>query len=53
MATPLALVLPAVSFGIYVAVAIIWFVPDRRFERQIEHEPHDARTHVEAVEHRD
>ena len=43
VATPLALVLPMVSFGIYVAVAIVWFVPDRRFERQVEREPHATR----------
>jgi len=43
VATPLALVLPMVSFGIYVAVAIIWFVPDRRFEREVEHQAHATR----------
>jgi uncharacterized membrane protein len=40
VATPLALLVPALSFAIYVAVAMIWFVPDRRFERQFEHERH-------------
>jgi hypothetical protein len=40
VATPLALLVPALSFAIYVAVAMIWFVPDRRFERQVEHERH-------------
>jgi uncharacterized membrane protein len=33
VAIPIALVAPWVSVGIYVAVAIIWFVPDRRIER--------------------
>jgi uncharacterized membrane protein len=50
VATPLALVLPAVSFGIYVVVAIIWFVPDRRFERQVEHPAHDRHVDHEAGE---
>jgi len=51
VATPLALVLPMVSFGIYVAVAIIWFVPDRRFEREVERQPHEAHDgHREAGE---
>jgi uncharacterized membrane protein len=33
VATPLALVLPLVAFAIYVAVAVVWIVPDRRMER--------------------
>jgi uncharacterized membrane protein len=32
-ALPLAFVSPYISIGIYVAVAIVWLVPDRRFER--------------------
>ena len=28
-----AFVSPWISYGIYVAVALIWFVPDRRFTR--------------------
>jgi uncharacterized membrane protein len=34
-AIPIALVAPAVSFGIYVLVAAIWIVPDPRIERRI------------------
>lgn len=34
-AIPIALVAPWVSFGLYVLVAVIWFVPDLRIERQI------------------
>jgi uncharacterized membrane protein len=33
VAIPLALVAPPVSIAIYVAVAIVWLVPDRRIER--------------------
>jgi len=29
-----AFVSPLVSIGIYVAVAILWLVPDRRFEHR-------------------
>jgi uncharacterized membrane protein len=36
VATPLALVLPLVAFGLYVVVAIVWIVPDRRMERSME-----------------
>lgn len=35
VAIPIALVAPWVSFGIYVLVAMIWFVPDLRIERRI------------------
>jgi uncharacterized membrane protein len=35
LATPLALVVPWLSFGIYVAVAVMWLVPDRRIERAL------------------
>jgi uncharacterized membrane protein len=35
IAIPIALVAPWVSFGIYVLVAAIWFVPDLRIERRI------------------
>jgi len=35
IAIPIALVAPLVSFGIYVLVAAIWFVPDLRIERRI------------------
>jgi uncharacterized membrane protein len=34
-AIPVALVLPAAAVAIYVLVAAIWFVPDRRIERAI------------------
>jgi uncharacterized membrane protein len=30
---------PWMSWALYVAVALIWFVPDRRIERQLQHEP--------------
>jgi TMEM175 potassium channel family protein len=33
VAIPLAFVQPAIACGLYVAVAITWLVPDRRFER--------------------
>ncbi|MBC8064530.1 MAG: DUF1211 domain-containing protein [Chlorobia bacterium] len=36
-AIPLAFVMPVLSGLIYVAVAIIWLVPDRRIERVIDH----------------
>ena len=40
VAIPVALVAPLVAFAIYVGVAVIWFVPDMRIERQIPNEPH-------------
>jgi uncharacterized membrane protein len=40
IAIPIALVLPLVAFAIYIGVALMWFVPDMRIERQIPHEPH-------------
>lgn len=36
MAVPLAFVSPFVAIGIYVAVAFIWLIPDRRFERGLQ-----------------
>jgi TMEM175 potassium channel family protein len=35
IAIPIALVAPLVSFGLYVSVALVWFVPDRRIERAL------------------
>ena len=35
-AVPIALLLPLVAFGLYIAVAVIWFVPDRRIERALQ-----------------
>jgi len=35
VAMPLALVAPRVAFTLYVIVAAIWLVPDRRIERQL------------------
>jgi uncharacterized membrane protein len=35
IAIPIAFVAPAVSFGLYVLVAVIWFVPDRRIENRL------------------
>jgi uncharacterized membrane protein len=42
VATPLALVAPLVAFAIYVAVAVMWFVPDLRIERRMDHPQHEA-----------
>ena len=35
VAVPLAFVFPLLAFGLYVMVAIIWLVPDRRIEKSI------------------
>jgi uncharacterized membrane protein len=35
VAIPLAFALPWLSYGLYVLVAAIWLVPDRRIERQL------------------
>lgn len=35
VAIPIALVAPLASFALYIAVAAIWIVPDRRIERRI------------------
>jgi uncharacterized membrane protein len=35
LAIPIAFVAPLVAFGIYVVVAIMWIVPDRRIERAL------------------
>jgi hypothetical protein len=35
LAVPLAFVSPGISVAIYVAVSIIWIVPDRRFTREL------------------
>ena len=35
-AIPLAFVVPWVSIGLYVFVALIWFIPDRHIERVLE-----------------
>ena len=35
VAIPVALVMPLLSFTIYVLVAAIWFIPDRRMERAL------------------
>ena len=37
-AIPSAFLLPVASQALYVCVAILWLVPDRRFERHLEHE---------------
>jgi len=39
VATPLALVAPLLALAVYVAVAVVWFVPDRRMERVLEAAP--------------
>ncbi len=36
VAVPLSFVSPVISIGIYVAVAFMWFIPDRRFERNLQ-----------------
>ena len=36
IAIPLAFVSPWVSIGLYVFVALMWFIPDRRIERVLE-----------------
>ena len=36
MAVPLAFVSPLISIGIYVAVAFLWLIPDRRFARNLQ-----------------
>lgn len=51
-AIPIAFVAPWISFGLYVVVAAIWFVPDLRIERRIESHPpgshaEDHTAHVE------
>lgn len=38
IATPIALLAPWLAFGLYVLVAIIWFVPDRRIEEMLARE---------------
>jgi hypothetical protein len=42
-AIPAAFVLPAISYALFVFVALIWLVPDRRIERQL---AADAPTHT-------
>jgi uncharacterized membrane protein len=37
VAIPLAFVRPWISFGIYVCVALMWIVPDRRIESRHQH----------------
>jgi uncharacterized membrane protein len=39
VAVPLAFVWPAVSYALYVLLALIWLVPDRRIERQLKEGP--------------
>jgi len=38
IAVAFAFIEPVVAIVIYVAIAIIWLVPDRRITRQLEHE---------------
>jgi uncharacterized membrane protein len=35
IAIPIALVAPLVGFAIYIAVALVWFVPDRRIASRL------------------
>lgn len=35
VAIPLAFAQPWIAAALYVAVAVMWFVPDRRIERQV------------------
>ncbi len=39
VAVPLAFVSPYIAIAIYIAVAFLWLVPDRRFERQLFERP--------------
>jgi uncharacterized membrane protein len=39
IAIPLAFVSPWISGALYVLVAVVWFVPDRRIERQLQIDP--------------
>jgi uncharacterized membrane protein len=39
LAIPLALFDRWISFALYVMVAVMWFLPDRRIEKALEHEP--------------
>ena len=41
VAIPLALVAPLAAFATYILVALIWFVPDLRIERQIDRGAHE------------
>ncbi len=46
-AIPLAFVEPWLAYGIYVAVALMWLVPDRRIERIVgEKEPAESAERV-------
>ncbi len=36
IAIPLAFISPSISSGLYIFVALLWFVPDRRIERVLE-----------------
>jgi uncharacterized membrane protein len=36
IAVPLALLVPLVSLAVYIGVAIVWVIPDRRMERALE-----------------
>lgn len=36
VAVPLAFVSPIISIAIYIGVAFMWFIPDRRFERNLQ-----------------
>lgn len=42
-AMPLAFVSPWISLGLYLAVAIVWLVPDKRIERRLARESESAR----------
>jgi uncharacterized membrane protein len=37
LAVPLAFVHPGLAMGLYVAVALLWLVPDRRIEKRLSH----------------
>jgi uncharacterized membrane protein len=39
VAIPAAFVVPALSYGAFVVVALLWLVPDRRIERELRDEP--------------
>ncbi len=45
VAIPLALVAPWLAFGLYILVAVIWFIPDRRIEKTLSSHNQHAQMH--------
>jgi uncharacterized membrane protein len=42
VALPLAFARPWIADTLYVLVALIWFIPDRRIERQLNKQQHEG-----------